>query len=51
MTGDDEEETARERKARERMVQGSCGMRGMVPSELQAERFQVGLPDSHRYRG
>ena len=35
-------------------VEGSCGKRGAVASELRAEtRFcaRVGLPDSHRYRG
>jgi len=38
------------------MVEGSCGMRGMVASKLQAERLHrllrsVGLPDSRRYPG
>ena len=35
-------------------MEGSCGKRGAVASELRAEtRFcaRVGLPDSHRYRG
>ena len=35
-------------------VEGSCGKRGAVASELRAEtRFcaRVGPPDSHRYRG
>ena len=36
------------------MVEGSCGKRGMVASELRTEPcacMQVGLPGASRYRG
>ena len=39
--GDDEEEAARKREARERWWKAPAGMRGMVASELQGEQHAL----------